>query len=317
MRHLILTLLLIFSAGSVTAAPIAYSVNSNGVNRDTSDRLHRIDLATGEVTALEKVRLNKPSLGSFSDIEGLAFGPDGTLYGVDDGDETLLTISTTTGIGASVTGNPLSLQLGQVATDFGLTFTCEGLLFMSSDINQTLYQVNDETGLATGVTNSPGLGASITALAAWGDKVYGLSHGRFADSSLTPSLYAIDVETGAATLIGALGNAVKLYRNAGLAFDEEGQLWAITDRFNLTNNVDFPSQVLKIDPATGIAEAISEVAVIGFESLAITGPMGCAPTGNNSGNNAVPIPVLNPLSILLMALVLLIVGGLNIRFKTE
>ena len=308
-RHLIITLLLIFSAGSVAAAPFAYSVNSNGVDKNSSDRLHRIDLATGEATALEKVRLYEPALLSFSDIEGLAFGSDGVLYGVDDYDETLLIINTATGLGQSVTGNPLNLQLGGVQTDLGLTFTCEGLLFMSSNFNQTLYQLDNTVGLATVVANGSGLKPSITALAAWGNKVYGLSHGRFIDSTLTPSLYEIDINTGIATLIGALGNQVKLYRDGGLAFDKEGQLWAITDRFNLANLTDFPSQILKIDPLTGKATAIAETAVIGFQSLAISSPGGCLA---NTSNREVPIPTLSEPASILMVILLLFIGGFSL-----
>ncbi len=313
-RNLLLTLLLSLSAGSAAAAPFAYSVNSNGIDAATSDSLHRIDLATGDATRLNKVRLFERQS---SDIEGLAFGPDNILYGADDADETLITIDTETGIGTSVAGNPFNMRLvgGQVY-DFGMTFTCDGALLLSSDDENSLYQLDTKAGNATIIGAGATLNVSITALAAWGNKVYGLSPGRVADQLLTPSLYEINASTGKATLVGPLGTQVKLYRNGGLAFDAEGQLWAITDRFNIDqNNTDFPSQIIKIDPTTGQATAIAESPVIGFESLAITGPMGCTAIALPTHVRAVPIPVLNPLSILLMALVLLLVGGFNIRFK--
>lgn len=309
MRQLFITLLLTLSAGLVAAAPFGYSVNSNGVDSATSDSLYRINLANGKTKRFNKVRLNETSINS--DIEGLAFDANGILYAVDDADETLLTIDIETGLGQSVSGNPFNLQLTRGKNyDFGLTFTCEGALLMASDDNQTLYRLNSETGSATIV--GAVLKAPITALAAWGDKVYGLGQGSSNNTVLAPNLYAIDVETGKTTLIGALGNAAKLYVNGGLAFDTDGQLWAVTDRFNI-NNKDYPSQILKIDTESGKAEAIAETPVIGLESLAISEPLGCIP--DVAPQVATGIPALGPLSILLMTLSLLLAGGLNIRVR--
>lgn len=310
MRQFIITLLLCVSAGSVSAAPFAYSVNSNSADSVASDRLYRIDLATGEATQLNKVRLNEPLLNS--DLEGLAFAPDGKLYGVDDADETLLIINTTTGIGESVNGARFNLQL-EIGTgyDFGLTFTCDGSLLLAADEIQTLYQLDENVGTASIIGGLATLNVPITALAAWGDKVYGLGQGEFSETNpLPPSLYEIDVITGKTTLIGELGGAVKLYRNGGLSFDTEGQLWAITDRFNLDNNQDFPSQIIKIDTTTGLAEAIAESSVIGFESLAISGPGGC---GSGGYQREVPIPVLSGPSSLIMMILMLFVGGYTLR----
>ncbi len=306
MRQFILTLLLLITAGSVTAAPIAYSVNSNGVDSGTSDSLYKIDLANGETTRIEKVRLNEPRLNS--DIEGLAFASDGGLYGVDDADETLLRISTTSGLGESVSGNPFNLKIPSGSNyDFGLTFTCQGILLMASDNNQILYLLNSDDGSATPI-GTASLNAPITALAAWGTKVYGLGQGSADNQPLNPNLYEIDITTGNSTLVGPLGGAAKLYANAGMAFDLSGQLWAITDRFNI-NNQDRPSQILKIDTATGKAEAIAETSVIGFESLAISGPGGCSAATSNIAS----IPTLSGFSAIFMILLLLLVGGFSIR----
>jgi len=312
-RHLLITLLLIISAGSVTAAPFAYSVNSNGVDSATSDSLYRINLANGKTTRISKVRPNEPNINS--DIEGLAFAPDGTLFAVDDADESLLSIDIGSGLGALISGNPFNLKLASGRNyDFGLTFTCEGALLMASDDNQTLYRLDENLGNATAIGNGGTLNAPITALAAWGDKLYGLGQGSSNNQVLAPNLYEIDLITGTTTLVGALGNAAKIYVNGGLAFDDEGLLWAVTDRFNI-NNKDFPSQILQIDPATGKATAVAETAVIGFESLAISKPLGCDVAVNPDERAVTGIPTLSPLSIMLMSLLLLFIGGLNIRLR--
>ncbi len=311
MRQFLLTLLLIFSAWSVSAAPFAYSVNSNGVDSNTSDSLYRINLANGNATRISKVRPLEPLINS--DVEGLAFAPGGALYAVDDADETLLTIDIGSGLAQAVNGNPFNLNLTSGQNyDFGLTFTCTGVLLMASDNKQTLYRVDEVLGEAIIVGGGATLNAPITALAAWGDQVYGLGQGSSGNSSLAPNLYSIDIDTGTTTLVGPLGSAAKLYVNGGLAFDANGVLWAVTDRFNINNN-DFPSQILKINLLTGKATAIAETAVIGLESLAISEPMGCdEPNGDRS---PVSVPTLGPSSILLMVLSLLFIGGLNIRSK--
>lgn len=305
-RYLILTLLLVISAGSVAAAPFAYSVNSNGVDSATSDSLYKINLANGKTTRINKVRPNEKGINS--DIEGLAFDKNGKLYAVDDADETLLTIDTASGLGTAINGNPFNLKLASNRNyDFGLTFTCEGALVMASDDNQTLYRLDKDLGDATAVGGGATLKAPITALAVWGDKLYGLGQGS------NPNLYEIDADSGDATLVGALGNAAKTYVNGGLAFDADGILWALTDRFNI-NNKDFPSQILQIDTATGTATAVAETSIIGFESLAISPPNGCSL--DDVPDRPAGIPTLGPVSILLMVLSLLFIGSLNIRTRS-
>ena len=76
----LLTILMTTSCASLAAAPLAYSINSDS-GTVNADSLYRIDLATGVETRIATVK----SLGETRiDVEGLAFAPDGTLYGVDD-----------------------------------------------------------------------------------------------------------------------------------------------------------------------------------------------------------------------------------------
>jgi hypothetical protein len=258
---------------TVNAAPDGYSINSDSASVDT-DSLYRIDLATGTHTRLGRVQ----SLGQTKlDVEGLAFSPDGTLYGVDDESMKLFPINTDNG--AVINQQEVSI-IGMPASggnDFGLTFACDGILYATSVSGKSLHQINLD-GSTTLIGN---LGQNISALAAYGNPVqlYGLSNGLLANQNAdTRSLYSINTSTGAATLIGALGNAAGSYNEAGLAFDNDGQLWGITDR-RAAPGGPFGSQVLRIDTATGVATLQSTTVETGFESLAITVPRGCE-TGN-------------------------------------
>ncbi len=322
MRVLSLTLMLIaVSSGVVRAAPDAYSVNSDSPDQQTADSLYRIDLATGKTTYIGRVR---PTSQVGSDIEGLAFDRKGTLFGADDADETLLSISTGTGLGSPVNGTPFNLQLPRNLYDYGLTFTCDDRLLMVSDQTQTLYQVNTGTGAASVIGEVGGLGAPITGIAAYGETIVGLGQGVNVDDNgnatiLAPNLYRIDADNGTASLIGALGPEAANYPDAGLAFDAEGKLWAVTDRTN-SGNGSFPSQILQISPETGSARLIAEVGpdsdagAIGFESLAIAPPSGCEANPPPPGGTNIPrfgvlpaiaVPVDHPLALILMALLIL------------
>ena len=138
-------------------------------------------------------------------------------------------------------------------------------------------------GTATLIGSEGSLGVNIGALAAYGNpvKLYGLGNGTPSGGlAASPNLYEIDILTGVATLIGPLGPGVGEYAEGGLSFDNDGQLWAISDRRMLL----LPSQVMRINTTTGAASEIRDTQEEGFESLAIAVPRGCAPTGE--GENA-------------------------------
>jgi hypothetical protein len=252
------------------AAPDGYSINSDSASGD-ADSLYRIDLSTGVQTKRGKVQ----SLGQNRiDVEGLAFSPDGTLYGVDDDSMKLFPINTDNG--AVIDSQEVSITgMGPAGgNDFGLTFACDGSLYATSVSQKSLYRLNLD-----GTTSLVGnMGQNISALAAYGNPVqlYGLSNGLLANGNPdTRSLYRINTSTGAATLVGgALGGAAGSYHEAGLAFDNDGQLWAITDRRAVPGG-PFGSQILSIDKITGTATLKSTTSETGFESLAVTVPRGC------------------------------------------
>ncbi len=309
--HYALIVLVSLFAINANGAPMAYSVNSDSGNLSTEDSLYLIDLTSGSdqrrgelFTGVETRR----------DTEGLAFAPDGTLWGIDDQSLTLFPINTVSGAISfqeeiALTGIPTG-----GGNDFGMTFSCDNSLFITSVATGMLYQV-DPDGNSTAIGT---LGANISAIAAIGSpiKLYGLGNGQFEDGTTdSPDLYSIDANTGVATLIGPLGSAAGEYNQGGLAFDSDGALWAITDRRTINNTIaDLPSQILRIDVDTGTAILASSTSEVGFESLAIGPPTACsiAPGAGNDGEFA-RIPTLSQTGRLLAIFVLMLAGMLILR----
>lgn len=296
-------LLLILSSGVAVAEPLAWSVNSRGneVDPQRVNALWRVNLSTGEAEYV--------GWTSFLDLEGLALHPDGTLYGADDESKTTVRVSRQTGFAQPI-GGPLNRQnMGVPLTpnlDFGMAFDCQGQAYVVSDMTQTLFSVNLESGALTAVGPTGSLGAPITDLAIRGNQAFGIGVGT-AGSGLpaSPNLYAVDLETATATLVGPLGPEARQYNNAGLDFDAEGRLWAVTDRRAVAGN-DFPSDILRIDTATGQAIRVAET-IVGLESLAISVPAGCESEpgdGEADDGGPVPIPTLGNVALALLALLL-------------
>lgn len=277
-KTLMLTLLATAST-TLSAAPVGYSINSDSGSSDY-DSLYEVDLGTGVVSApIGKVQLGPLESGIRKDVEGLAFAPSGDLYGLDDESLKLFRINT-----ANAQVDPsqdFDLRGGDLTVkdnDFGMTFACDRSLYISSVIKEALYRIDidsdDTTPQLVGAFDLSGV--KISALAAEGSpaRLYGLSNGTLGEGGgAPPGLYEINTASGKATLIGLLGNGVAPYAEGGLAFDDAGQLWAITDR-----SLDLkPSQVMRINKGTGAASDILEISVAGFESLAITTPGDCDP----------------------------------------
>lgn len=289
-------MLLTALCASLAAEPIGFSINSDS-GTSNAEGLYQIDLASGAETRIGTVK--PPSGPARIDVEGLAFAPDGTLYGVDDESMKLFPLSTESGFIQTDGDVHISGLPSGVNNDFGMTFACDDRLYITSVYNRSLYQMGLD-GTATLIGNEGALGVSISAIAAYGNpvKLYGLGNGLDQANQVTsPNLYEINPQTGQATEIGPLGPAAGNYHEGGLAFDEAGQLWAITDRRLL----DLPSQVMRINTSTGTASDVRTTTEQGFESLAISVPRGCAPTGSGEhaeftvqkrfadGNNITPV----------------------------
>lgn len=306
-------LLLVLPPLAGFAAPTGYSVNSD---EPLGDSLFAIDLATGIESQIGKVQ----SLGSTrTDIEGLAFDRFGVLWGVDDESGNFFPINSTNGQVVYQDEVPLDGLGALQGNDFGLTFTCGSEIFLTSVSTQSLYQLSLD-GKATLVGNEGALGVRISAIAAWGKnptRLYGLGNGLLGDGGPQDnrSLYEIDPATGMATLIGNIGAAAADYFEAGLSFDDNGTLWAITDRRTVAENLG--SQVLTLDTVTGKATLVSTTTVSGFESLAIAPPGGCEDDPDvepePGTDDYEPIPTIGPAGMLLVSLLLLFTGLVSVR----
>jgi len=265
----LLTTVSLFTA-NVNGAPMAYSVNSDGQNASTWDSLYLIDLAA-DGSDQRRGSLSSGGVFNHYDTEGLAFSPDGVLWGVDDDSRILFPINTQTGSINFQEVISLNSFPSDGGNDFGMTFACDGSLYLTSVVNSTLYEVD-----LNGNTKTIGtLGANISAIAAIGNptRLYGLGNGLYENGEIdSPFLFSISTESGLATPIGPLTNVLP-YEEAGLAFDSDGTLWAITDRSKIDNQ---PSQVLRVDPGSGLATPISVTLETGFESLAIASPTNCS-----------------------------------------
>jgi hypothetical protein len=190
---LIIILLTALSA-SLSAAPVGYSVNSDS-GSEFSDGLYTIDLDTGQqIERIGTVQSN--TLQRRIDVEGLAFAPDGKLYGVDDDSLKLFSISLENALVDPSTDYDIS-DLTSGNNDFGMTFACDGSLYVTSVADQSLYRLGlDGQTQLVGGPDKGGLGHNISALAAYGIPVqlYGLSNGTAGEekTTATPTLYSID-----------------------------------------------------------------------------------------------------------------------------
>jgi hypothetical protein len=287
--HYILFLVVsLFAVSANGAAITGYSVNSDS-GSENQDSLYRIDLLTA--TDDRQGRL-VPDTEAQRDTEGLAFDSAGVLWGVDDLTLTLFRINTISGAILSQDERALKDLPSGGGHDFGMTFSCDDSLYITSDINDSLYLL-DLQG------NSQLVGsfdANISAIAAKGSptRLYGLGNGLDQDGEVdSPNLYSIDVSSGAATLIGPLGGEAEAYNQAGLAFDSEGNLWAITDRRGINKSSDgLSSQILSIDEETGTATWVGDTNEVGFESLAIAAPTGCVAQADSTVDVDVDVEVI-------------------------
>ncbi|WP_395374297.1 hypothetical protein [Marinicella sp. W31] len=291
MRATVSILILLVFALRVEAQTYGYSVASGNFEAE-ANQLVKINLEDGTFEALGYMG------DTYSFIEGLAFSPDGKLFGADDSTKTLIRIVPDSGSIFPVRNVQQNLGFGNDPSqfDFGLSFSCDNNLYMVTKSNQGFYRVNPETGISTLIGNT---GMSFTALAAWGDELYAIASG-------ANNLYKINRDTGVVSVVGALGSlgagGVEL-TNAGLSFDDSGQLWMLMD-LRLSDPLNpFPSRVFKIDSQSGAATMVSET-LVGVESLAIAPPGGCG-NGPIGGPVVRMVPVNNPAALFVIFLLVL------------
>lgn len=274
--------------------------------------LYRLDLATGQATPVGT------GIG-FNDVEGLAFAPDGTLYGVADGTagsgsastDFLIRIDTATGTGTLV-GVMSALQglgpNGQL--DYGLSFTCDGRLWASSDTTGGLWQIDPIDASARAVGNT---GAPLTALGGRGNLLFGVGvQNGFGDRN-QQALYRLDPATAIATRLGSLLIDETL-SSGGADFDASGTLWATLD--SQPPDVNRATRLARIDTVTGRAEVIASISGIAenvsVRGMAIAPPAGCT-GGGGLGTPIASVPGPNAPILLLLGIVAALAGALRMR----
>jgi len=302
---------------TLAAEPVAYSINSDSGSADPiPDSLYQIDLGAGTEKRIGQLDPR------YLDVEGLAFAPDGRLYALDDDKLRIFELDKAKGLALLLTEKQIVNLPSGGRNDFGMTFACDGTLYVTSVQERQLYELS----LSGQATPIGGVGANISALAAWGNptQLYGLGNGlRNVSNDVfeedAPNLYRIDPATGATELVGELGDAAAPYTEGGLDFDASGQLWAITDR---RFPDDLPSQVMKIDKSTGAASAVKTLQESGFESLAIARPGGCtliddgAPPVTEPGQDSSQVrsvPTLGRLGLTVTVMLMLLAGLVAVR----
>ena len=270
----LLTVLAMLLPLSAFAAPTAYISAWN--------TLYRLDLATAQATRIGN------GIG-FNDVEGLAFAPDGALYGVADGTsgsgsaqtDFLIRINPETGVGTlvgSLTGLAGQGPNGQL--DYGLTFTCDGRLWASSDTTGRFWEVDPSNG---GVREVGNTGYPISDVAAYGKQVYGIGVQNGFGNHDHQALYRINPDTAEAIRIGSLGVSDTL-SSSGADFDANGVLWATLD--SQPPDVDRPTRLARINLTTGQATVLGPISGItdniSARAMAIGPPGGCASTGGGA-----------------------------------
>ncbi len=307
-RAFALTTLLVAS-GMACAQTFGLAVNSRGNEVDSQrvDALWRINLETGDAEYI--------GWTAFFDLEGLAFSANGDLLGADDDSKTLVRVSQSSGLAIPIGGQVNRSNMGvslSTNLDFGMALDCRDRAWVVSSSQQTLFAADLSSGELTAIGEPGALAAPISDIAIRGNEVFGIGVGLNVDGSpAAPNLYSIDLASGRASLIGPLGDQALPYNNAGLDFDADGVLWAVTDRRAVPGG-DFPSAVLRIDTATGQAQRVSET-IIGLESLAIGPASACGLSGTA---DALAVPLLSLEALLALILVLLGVGVVQVRSRT-
>ena len=303
-RGLLLAVTILLSS-AVNAQPFAFAVNSD--DELNADSLLRVNLADGNVEFIG------PLPASLKGIEGLALDAGGNLFGVDDVTKSLVRIDPQTGDASPVNNREGNLGFRTSQTlDFGMTFGCNGRLLLVAEQTQSLYEVDTASGQAQVIGQSGGLGDAMTAIASYGANLFALAAG-------SNNLYQIDAQAGTAALLMSLAGFD--IRDAGMAFDADGFLWAVLDGSGLDANSNAmfePSTILRINISSREVLTVAQTRT-GIESLAIGGPGSCEfrdlPPSPAGIATPIAVPSLSQWSLLLLIILLATVGNRYLPLK--
>lgn len=294
----------------LVAAPFAYG--------SSVLRLYRLGLGNQTATALGTY--GTAGGQEIADVEGLAFGADGQLYGISDPAKTLVRLNTSTGRATLVARLDATLR-DATSLDIGFAFTCDGRAWVSSDAQGRLWEMNAVDGTTRLVAST--LPVRISGLAARGNELFGISVASQDAPTLTQSIYRINTTTGELTRIGSFATALP-FVDAGLDFDEQGRLWATFD-YNPQPGanpgvVDY-GDLAEIDPQTGALLSRTPMTWMprgaegGIEGLAITSACN-VPAGTPPPRPIEPVPVGTLGGLGVLGGLLALFGGLFLRRRT-
>ena len=267
------------------------------------DGVYRVDLATRQAT---EIGLTGQYASQLIAVEGMAYSPDGTLYGVADNLKSLFRIDPNNGAASFVGPMGLSGE-GQFSNlDTAFAITADGRAWLASAVVGKLWRIDLGTGTASLVGD---LGFKVSGLAARGNELFA------AGCRGDEGLYRVDLDTGAARLIGGFKKEIPYAPTISIGFDAQNQLWAVIN-YNppQTNSGTFASwsDLARVNveagtiALTGSLTGPESLRTIPVRGLSIAAPTAVAATSD-------PVPAGGPIAIGLLALGLGIVGGLRLR----
>lgn len=258
------------------------------------DAIYRVDLATRQASYLG-------ATGYYGGIpvavEGLAYGPDGNLYGTADNLKSLFRLATQNATSSFVGALALDGVASGTNIDPAFAITADGRGWIASWVQNKLWQVDLATGASTPVGT---LGYKITGLAARGNELFG------AGSRGDEGLYRVDTRDGHATLVNGFKAKIPYAATINLAFDEQNQLWAVVNYIPPQNDNDtLPvwSDVARINADSG--ELALQGALTGPRELERNPLQGFAIAVPHGGVvAATPLPATTPLGTALLGALL-------------
>lgn len=216
--------------------PLLYAADGRS---GTSGNLYVIDVADGSATTIGPIGYP---------ITGLAFGPDGVLYGVTSANapvSTLVAIDVTTGVGTAVAPLVDGGMAQQGCTDISVVGTrLLGWGQPNKTLNQRVLEIDPLTGIVTDLGGGT-VGGGGNAFEA--DRAGVLRLVR----TLTPTRTVFDVDpvTGVATLDQALTPNADVINSMAFL---DGVLYCVD-----SNNISSPpNDLATIDPVTGVVTKI-------------------------------------------------------------
>ncbi len=176
--------------------------------------LYRLDVSPGldDVVATAIGGLGIPI------FEGsLAFGPDGTAYGVNGGTTTPVLFSVDLASGAAA----IIGEIGGRHDIAGLGWRSDGVLVGLDSTDNALLSIDPATGAGTPIDSvAPNVG-TVGGMVLFNDTRYFATAGPLAINPGTNSLYSFDPLTGDSTLIGDFDDTITGVGISGLAFIPE------------------------------------------------------------------------------------------------